>query len=176
MLTIPDASTIVSYISSGLCGIFLGTVSVAVQHLRGWSNTRRPPLLLARPRLPPILISSINSTQQLWLINQVSNKQSKMSRYTIKDNTNCLNTTNSINVQNYINIADDRSQLLTWLSPLEPSLRHRNVRERRVDDIGEWLIQSEEFGRWRGLSAEGECESGVLFCCGAPGVGKTFIR
>jgi len=99
-----------------------------------------------------------------------------MSRYTIKDNTNCLNTTNSINVQNYINIADDRSQLLTWLSPLEASLRHRDVRERRVDDIGEWLIQNGEFRRWRGLSGEGEGESAVLFCCGGPGVGKTFIR
>ena len=99
-----------------------------------------------------------------------------MSRYTIKDNTNCLNTTNSINVQNYINVADDRSQLLNWLSPLEPSLRHRDVRERRIDDIGEWLIQSEEFRRWRGLSGEGEGEGTVLFCCGGPGVGKTFIR
>jgi len=93
---------------------------------------------------------------------------------TISDNTGCFNTANSINVRNYFTIADDRSQLLNWLSPLEPSLRHQDVRERRVGHIGEWLIQSEEFRRWRGLSGEGD--SAVLFCRGGPGVGKTFIR
>ena len=99
-----------------------------------------------------------------------------MSQYTINDSSNILNTTNSYNtnVQNYY--GDDRSQLLNWLSPLEPSLRHRDIRERRVDDIGEWFIQSEEFRRWYGLSGEDEGESAILFCCGAPGVGKTFIR
>jgi len=99
-----------------------------------------------------------------------------MSQYTIKGNTNSLNTTNSLNVQNYFTIADERSQLLTWLSPLEPSLRHREIRERRVNDIGEWLIQTEEFKRWRGPSEEGKGDSAVLFCYGDPGVGKTFIR
>jgi len=101
-----------------------------------------------------------------------------MSRYTIKDSTNCFNTTNSINVQNYLTIADDRSQLLTWLSPLDPGLRHWDIQERRVKDVGEWLIQTEEFRRWCVLSGEGEGEGdkGVLFCYGDPGAGKTFIR
>ena len=99
-----------------------------------------------------------------------------MSQYTIKGNTNSLNTTNSLNVQNYFTVADERSQLLTWLSPLEPSLRHRDIRERRVNDIGEWLIQTEEFKRWHGPSEEDKGDSAVMFCYGDPGVGKTFIR
>jgi len=99
-----------------------------------------------------------------------------MSRYTIKDNTNSLNTTNSINVLNYLTIADDRSQLLTWLSPLDPGLRHWDIQERRVNNVGEWLIEKEEFRRWCGLCGEDEGDKAVLFCYGDPGVGKTFIR
>ena len=99
-----------------------------------------------------------------------------MSRYTIKDNTNSLNTTNSINVLNYLTIADDRSQLLTWLSPVDPGLRHWDIQERRVKGVGEWLTQTKEFMRWCGSSAKYDSDKAVLFCYGDPGVGKTFIR
>jgi len=119
---------------------------------------------------------SNNDTQRRQLFNRTSSKHSKMSRYTIKDNTNCLNTTNSITVQNNLTIADDRFQLLTWLSPLDPGLRHWDIQERRVKDVGEWLIGTEEFRRWCGLSGEGKSDKAVLFCYGNPGVGKTFIR
>ena len=77
---------------------------------------------------------------------------------------------------NSYGVADDRSQLLNWLSPLEPKLRHRDIQERRVDNVGEWLIQTEEFRNWSNGSGEGEGGNGVLFCYGDPGVGKTFIR
>ena len=101
-----------------------------------------------------------------------------MSQYTINDNSNCLNTTNSYNtnVSNNYTIADYRSKLLAWLSLLEPGLRHRDLRERRVTDVGEWLIQTEGFRGWCGLSREGDGDTTILFCYGDPGVGKTFIR
>ena len=100
-----------------------------------------------------------------------------MSQYTLNDSTNCLNTTNSHNkVWNYYTVADDWSQLLTWLSPLEPSLRHCDIRERRIKDIGGWLTQTEVFKRWCGLGEEGKGDKAVLLCYGGPGVGKTFIR
>ena len=109
-----------------------------------------------------------------------------MSQYTIDNSTNLSNNTNSFNVQNAQNIqnnyvvADDRSPLLAWLSPLEPRLRHQDIQERRVDNVGEWLLQTEEFRSWHDWSGEGESESegdkAVLFCYGGPGVGKTFIR
>ena len=99
-----------------------------------------------------------------------------MSQYTI-DNTTFSNNTNSFNnVQNNYVVADDRSQLLAWLSPLEPRLRHRDIQERRVDNVGEWLLQTEEFRNWHDLSGESEDNKVVLFCYGGPGVGKTFIR
>ena len=103
-----------------------------------------------------------------------------MSQYT-DNSTNLSNNANSFNLQNVLvqnnyAVADDRSPLLTWLSPLEPKLRHRDVQERRVDNVGEWLFQTEEFRSWHGRSGEGEGDNAVLFCYGGPGVGKTFIR
>jgi len=103
-----------------------------------------------------------------------------MSQYTINHSNNSLNTTNSYNttsnVSNHYTFAEDRSQLLAWLSPLDPGLRHCDIQERRVNDVGEWLMGTEEFRGWCGLGGEGEDDKPVLFCYGNPGVGKTFIR
>jgi len=97
-----------------------------------------------------------------------------MSQYSL-NNTTFSNNTNSFNVQNYY-AADDQSQLLTWLSPLEPRLRHRDIQDRRAENVGEWLLQTEEFRSWRDRSGKSEGDKAVLFCYGGPGVGKTFIR
>ena len=99
-----------------------------------------------------------------------------MSQYTI-DNTTFSNNTNSFNnvLNNYV-VADDRSPLPAWLSPLEPRLRYRDIQERRVDNVGEWLLQTEEFRNWHDWSGKGEGDKAVLFCYGGPGAGKTFIR
>ena len=77
---------------------------------------------------------------------------------------------------NNCTVADDRAQLLAWLSPLDPGLRHCHLQENRVNDVREWLIATEEFKRWCGLCGEREGDKAVLFCYGNPGVGKTFIR
>ena len=87
-------------------------------------------------------------------------------------NTNSFNTA----VTNNFTTADERSQILTWLSPLEPRLRHQDIRDRRVEEVGEWLLQTEEFRSWYAGSGGAEPDNAVLFCYGDPGVGKTFIR
>jgi len=99
-----------------------------------------------------------------------------MSQYTVDNSTNLSNNTNSLNVHNNYVVPDDRSPLLTWLSPLEPKLRHRDIQERRVDNVGEWFLHTEEFKNWYNWSSDGEGDKVVLFCYGGPGVGKTFIR
>ena len=98
-----------------------------------------------------------------------------MSQYTI-DNTTLSNNTNSFNVQNNYVVADDRSQLLAWLSPLEPRLRHQDIQGRRIENVGEWLIQTEEFKKWHSWSSGGGDDNPILFYYGGPGAGKTFIR
>ena len=82
----------------------------------------------------------------------------------------------AVNVWNNYTLAEDRSQTLTWLSPLEPRLRHQDIQASRVENIGEWLIQTKEFRSWCTGGGGGESSNAVLFCYGNPGVGKTYIR
>jgi len=86
------------------------------------------------------------------------------------------NNINSLNTVNNFIIPNDRSGILAWLSPLDPKLRHQDVRDRRIGNVGEWLLQTEEFRIWEGGSEGSESNNAVLFCHGDPGVGKTFIR
>ena len=81
-------------------------------------------------------------------------------------NVNSFNTTG----------ADDKPSILAWLSPLEPNLGHQSIRERRVEKVGEWLLETHEFGSWHASSGGDGSDSAVLFCYGDQGVGKTFIR
>ena len=145
-----------------------------MQYLQGCLNARRPPLFLTGAPLSPTSQESIH-TQQLPVYNSAASKERKMSQYNIDNSTNLSNNINSFNLQNINVVADERSQILTWLSPLEPKLRHRDIQERRVDNVGEWLLQTEEFKSWHNWS-EGGGGKAVLFCHGGPGVGKTFIR
>jgi len=87
------------------------------------------------------------------------------------NNINSLNT-----IVNNVTAADDRSHILTWLSPLEPKLRHKDIQDRRVENVGEWVLETEEFRSWYASSEGGGSDNAVLFCYGDPGVGKTFIR
>ena len=89
-------------------------------------------------------------------------------------NENCYNTkTYNKNTYNYT--TDDRSKILTWLSPLEPRVRHRDIGARRIDTIGAWLLETEEFKRWRNGSREDASYRQTLFCDGDPGAGKSYI-
>ena len=87
------------------------------------------------------------------------------------NNINSLNTT-----VNNSTVADHGSNILAWLSPLDPKLRHQEIQDHRVEDAGEWPLQTEEFRSWYTGSGGGETDNAVLLCCGDPGVGKTFIR
>ena len=127
--------------------------------------------------LPLAGISSIDLIQQLFLFNRASSQYSKMFPNSFNNNTNCQNTTNSYNtVSNYSTVGDDLSLLLSWVSPLDPGLRHWDIQGRRVGNVGEWLMGTEEFKRWCRPGGGGDNDGAVLFCYGNPGVEKTFIR
>ena len=105
-------------------------------------------------------------------------QRQKMSQ-SFSNNTNSLNTTVNVSntaITNILTLADDRRDLLCWLSPLDPKLRHQDIQAHRVENVGEWLLQTEEFRSWGAGSGEDQFDNGVLFCYGDPGVGKTYIR
>ena len=84
--------------------------------------------------------------------------------------------TNSFNISNNFTAVDQRSEILAWLSPLEPRLRHQDIRTRRVDDVGDWLLQNDQFRSWCDVTGQDGFDKAVLFCYGNPGVGKTHMR
>ena len=86
------------------------------------------------------------------------------------NNIGSLNTTNIS-----FTVTDDRPNILAWLSPLDPRLRHQEIRDHRVENVGEWLLQTEEFRSWYTGSEGDQSDNAVLFCYGGPGVGKTYI-
>ena len=88
-------------------------------------------------------------------------------------NIGCGNVTNSHNIT--VNKTDDEdNQIKQWLSPLEPRYRHQSVQADRVNGVGDWLLERNEFREWSG--SQGAPKQAVLFCYGDPGVGKTHIR
>ena len=117
-----------------------------------------------------------NNTQKPLHFDRARDKQRKMPQYTVNVSTTFPNNGNASEVWNSDTITDDRSQLLAWLSPLNPGLRQWEIQEHRANGVGEWLLETEEIRRWYAGSESGEGESAVLFCYGDPGVGKTFIR
>ena len=99
-----------------------------------------------------------------------------MSQY-FGNNINSFNTTyTAVSVSNNLTVADDRPNILAWLSPIDSKLQHQGIQDNRVNGIGEWLLQTEEFRSWHAGSGGSESDKAVLFCYGDPGVGKTYIR
>ena len=87
-------------------------------------------------------------------------------------NDNCGNITGSFNTTVYK--SDKDAEIMRWLSSLEPDNRHHDVRTKRFDGVGNWLLEKREFLEWKG--GEGGADKAVLFCSGDPGVGKSYLR
>ena len=142
--------------------------------LPGWSEH----LSEAAQITPPFFITSEFLQQTITpssVYNLLTCEKGEMSQY-CSHNTHCFNTSYAFSVSNSFTVADDRSNILAWLSPLDPKLRHQDIQDRRVENIGEWLLQTEEFRSWRAGNEGDESDNAVLFCDGDPGVGKTYIR
>ena len=126
------------------------------------------------PRFPSTLKNSSSRPTPLSVIYNtgiLTCEKLKMTQYSSHN----INSFNTLNVSNNFNTANDRSDILAWLSPLDPKSRHEDIQDRRVENIGEWLLRTEEFRSWHAGSGRGGSDKAVLFCYGDPGVGKTYI-
>ena len=90
---------------------------------------------------------------------------------TYDNSSNCGNT--ELNGCN-IFMSDEKRQVLDWLSPLTSQERHQDVRDSRVEGVGDWLLRNQSFSTWR--TSEDSTVKPILFCDGCPGAGKTYIR
>ena len=92
----------------------------------------------------------------------------------VTGNLNSFNN-NSFNTINLFTDTDaEGRQIIQWLSPLEPQIRHHGMRSDRLAGVGNWVLETSEFKKWR--DAKDGCFEPVLFCSGNPGVGKTYVR
>jgi len=138
----------------------------------GWGCTNDP------ASLQPLRLPVADSLSSSTIYNILTCEKEKMSQ-SFSHNINSLNTKTSytaISVSNKFTVADGQSNILAWLSPLDPKSRHQDIQDRRVESLGEWLLQTEEFRSWHAGSGGSESGGAVLFCYGHPGVGKTYIR
>jgi len=88
--------------------------------------------------------------------------------------SNNVNSFNTVNLESNRTSANDRSQILNWLSELHPRSRHEEIQDQRVEGVGEWVLQTEEFRRWNG-GGEGDASvNAVLFCYGGPEAGQVL--
>ena len=111
-----------------------------------------------------------NNDNEFNTIDSLNNNDNSLNNNDNSFNTNSFNMTTF----NYTTV-DNKSEILAWLSPLEPRARHRDIGSRRVDSIGTWLLETEEFKRWYKGNREDASYRPILFCDGAPGVGKSYI-
>ena len=79
-------------------------------------------------------------------------------------NTNSFNTVNYVSNANSFDSADERAEILKWLSPLDPWIRHRDIRAQRVEYVGGWLLQTEEYQNWFDTTRGAESNNSALFC------------
>ena len=70
--------------------------------------------------------------------------------------------------------SEDNLVVQAWLSPLDPYRRHQDVRNLRIDGIGDWVLKTDDFESWCG-GRDGAGKP-VLLCYGSQGAGKTYLR
>ena len=122
-------------------------------------------------------ILAINSSRKLDILDEMNSAVRQNSSVTYNNSRGCGNVIDSNNTEtnNYsIYVSDERQQVLEWLSPLTSRERHWDVRDARVDGVGDWLLRTEIFSAWH--LSEDEVSKPVLLCYGDPGVGKTYFR
>ena len=89
-------------------------------------------------------------------------------------NQNVGNMSNFYNNTINVGLSEESARIQAWLSPFEPHARHQDVRNRRLDGVGEWVLKKNEFESWR--KSPDSSVNRTLLCYGDQGAGKTYIR
>jgi len=119
-----------------------------------FSSYRRP-CFFFRPPEEFQLPTNIHHLQVQY--NILRSKEPEVSQ-PLSHNIGSLNTINIINST----VTDERAKILAWPSPLDPKLRHKDTQDRRVENVGGWLSQTEKLRSWYTGSEGGESDKAYL--------------
>ncbi|KAF8247817.1 ankyrin [Wilcoxina mikolae CBS 423.85] len=73
---------------------------------------------------------------------------------------------------NYSHNGDESDKYLHWLSQFQHEPKHNDIRSKRIDGTGLWLLETPQYKAWRSYESHAER---YLWCHGGPGTGKTVI-
>ncbi|KAH0551577.1 hypothetical protein GP486_007206, partial [Trichoglossum hirsutum] len=65
----------------------------------------------------------------------------------------------------------DSVDIRDWLSPFDHKRKHNDIRSKRIDGTGGWILETPQFQSWRYQSDSER----YLWCHGGPGTGKTIL-
>ncbi|KAL8712546.1 MAG: hypothetical protein Q9225_006922 [Loekoesia sp. 1 TL-2023] len=71
-----------------------------------------------------------------------------------------------------LDAATERDKVLDWISVVKPEQKHYDMRLRRLEGTGEWLLQNPCFKQWHDQSIY---KANTLWCYGIPGSGKSIL-
>ena len=77
-------------------------------------------------------------------------------------NSNVGNVSNSYNNTVNAGMEEESLRIQEWLSPLEPHKRHQDVRNGRLEGVGEWVLRRSEFESW--CKSQDELMNRTLLC------------
>ena len=108
-------------------------------------------------------------------IGKKNDKQETMDSAAYLNPTIIINTKFGNVKDSYNNVVlDERRQILEPVSSVTPRERHPIVSEGYMDGVGDWLLRTNEFEKWRRCSDKAVYP--VLSCYGDPRVGKTYLK
>ena len=71
-----------------------------------------------------------------------------MSQHHTSDSTNSFNNNIINSVWNNYKVNAEKPEILAWLSTLKPQSQHQDIQTRRVDEVRDWLLQTQEYRNW----------------------------
>src|SRR5437868_6623188 len=85
------------------------------------------------------------------------------------NNNNFLNTTDSFDsvsdsfdISSRYAVGGHQLEILKWLFPLEPQVRHKDIQRLRADNLGDRFLKTVPFRSWRGASGEVNPENATV--------------
>jgi len=117
--------------------------------------------------------SRLHGPSQHGMLNTLADHHITNTRYG-DWNSNVGNVSNINNTTINVGIEEESLRIQEWLSTLQPDKRHQDVKNSRLEGVGEWVLLRGEFQSWCG--SQDESVNPALLCYGGQGVGKTYIR